>query len=286
MRKIERLRDNDKKRQEKFSQNKKLKNSDPVKVFRKKFKFIHQNQVYKKRVRRLLNEELPTLPKEKQKLLLEFAYSPFESSEPLMIVDKLGKYFGRIKVFGNINFQIEPKEKILVTGKNGAGKTTLLRILAELERDFEGKITKSENLNLAYFKQENFDDLNYENNVFEEFVKFVLDPNHNTFNKVSENHNIDETQVLEQIKYLEFDDKYLEQKIEDLSEGEKIKLRFAKLLLLEPNLLLLDEPTNHLDARNKTGVLQAIKNFKEAIVVVSHDPEVINLLNWDYVISL
>ncbi|QQR93275.1 ABC-F family ATP-binding cassette domain-containing protein [bacterium] len=286
MKKIEKYRENDRRRQDKFTENKKIGKADPVKVFRKKYKFIHQNKVYKNRVRRLLNKELPKLPKDKQDLLLEFAYAPFENNEPLMVIDNLSKSYTKRKVLNNLDFQIEPKEKILVIGPNGSGKTTLLKILAGIERDFEGKITRGEKLNLAYFKQDNFDDLNYKNTVFEEFVKFVLHQNHDTFKELETVHNITAEQVLEQIKLLEFDSSYTKRGIADLSEGEKIKLRFAKLLLLEPNLLLLDEPTNHLDSRNKTGVLNAIKNFEGAIIVVTHDPEVINLINWDYKINL
>lgn len=275
--KINDLRSNDKWRQDKFSAMKKSGKADPVKVFRKKQKFMHQNTVYKNRIRRMIHEELPTLPQERKDFLFNLLNSDSEYSY-LMDVTDLSKKFGTRVLFKNLNFEIIPTEKVLVTGANGSGKTTLLRILAELEKDYQGTIKRSEDLNIAYFKQENFDDLNYDNNVREEFVKFIVGD--------VEHHNIHDDQILEHIQKLEFDKSYLDRLVSELSEGEKIKLRFAKILLLEPNLLILDEPTNHLDDRNKLAVVRAIKSFKGAIVAVTHDPEIKSAIEWDFNIDL
>lgn len=295
IRQITRLRTNDIKRQDKFSMMRKTKKADPVKFFRKKTKFLHQNKVYKKKVKRLLEEQLPKLPKDKQQLVIDFANSPIEDTF-LLRVNNISKSFGKRKIFSKIDFEVLPHEKILITGENGAGKTTLLKILAGIEKDYTGEIESSKLLkHIQYFKQENFEDLNYSNTVSEELSKFVIseqlkslgeDFDDERLNKLLENSNIHEEQILEHIETLGFQKSNLKQKVDDLSEGEKIKLRFAKILLLEPELLILDEPTNHLDIVNKLGIINGIKRYKGACVTVTHDTELIEAVEWDFNLKL
>lgn len=297
LRKIVDLRDNDKKRQDHFSMMKKIGRADPVKVFRKEQKFKRKSKVYKNRIRRLLNDELPKLPRDKGEFLLHLLNSDADIPS-IATISNITKKFGKRQLFNDLSFEILPNEKILLVGKNGSGKTTLLNMIYGLDRDFEGEIEFHEiSINgqiveptLYYFKQENFDDLDYNLTVRDELTKFVLEGQSVAIkienNKLVNLHNISDELLLEHLSQVEFVDRYLGMNTEELSEGEKIKLRFAKLLLKDPHLLLLDEPTNHLDDRNKSGILNAIKNFKGAMIVATHDTELINTINWDYKIQL
>lgn len=294
IRKVTDLRLSDMKRQDKFSMMRKGKKADPVKFFRKKNKFLHQNSVYKNRIKRLMKEELPKLPKEKQQLLIDFINSPIEELF-LAQINKISKKFNKKYLFKEIDFEIIPQEKILISGKNGAGKTTLLKIIAGLERDFEGSVEFSPMLDLQYFKQENFDDLTYSNTLREELIKFILreqliaqnlDSSIEKINVLYPLNNIHDDQLMEHLEKLGFTIKNLDQQINDFSEGEKIKIRFSKILLLEPNLLLLDEPTNHLDLVNKKGIIEAIKRYNGSLVVVTHDPELISAIEWNFHLEL
>lgn len=293
IRTVQRLRSNDTKRQDKFSSMRKQGKADPIKFFRKKNKFLHQNKVYKKRVNRLIDEELPKLPLKKQELVLDFINSPFIDNSLIRVTD-LTKKIRNHRLFTNLSFDILPNEKILLSGPNGSGKTTLLKIISGFEKDFTGKIETSPSLNMRYFTQENYDDLNYENTVRDEIVKLIVSEQLKSVGEITpeilakafKNHNIHDDQILEHLIQLDFGKANLDQLVNSLSEGEKLKLRIAKLLLFEPNLLILDEPTNHLDLRNKKSIIKAINNFKGALIVATHDIELIEFIDWDFKIEL
>lgn len=153
----------------------------------------------------------------------------------------------------NINFEIKSTDKVALVGSNGTGKTTLFQ---EIFKNNTPSIEIDENTNVGYLSQLPGQTLNYSNTIIEEF----FDLGFKTYDDIK--------------SYLElynFDEEILNQKIGTLSGGEKNLIQLAKLSEVGADLLLLDEPTSHLDTYSQLALEKAIKNYKGAILMVSHD---------------
>ncbi len=147
----------------------------------------------------------------------------------------------------NISLKIIGAEKICIVGKNGAGKTTLIKnIEEELKRN---------NLKVGYMPQDY--DVNYDINA----IEFL-----------SNDFSLEEhTKISTYLGSLNFKREEMYRKISDLSGGQKAKLFFAKMNLNKSEILILDEPTRNLSPLSQKEVISALKNFKGAIISVSHD---------------
>ncbi|BEP29245.1 ABC-F family ATP-binding cassette domain-containing protein [Helicovermis profundi] len=153
----------------------------------------------------------------------------------------------------NINFEIKSTDKVAIIGPNGCGKTTLLR---EIFKNNNSSIEVNENIELAYLSQLQGEILNESNTIYDEF----FDAGFETY-----------AQIRSYVSNYGFDGEIVEQKIESLSGGEKNILQLAKISASKANMLLLDEPTSHLDTYSQIALEEAIKNYKGAILMVSHD---------------
>ena len=153
----------------------------------------------------------------------------------------------------NINFEIKSTDKVAIVGANGTGKTTLFQTIFENNNP---SIEIDKNIKVGYLSQLQGQTLNYSNTITEEF----FDLGFKTYDDIKE--------------YLEgynFDEEILNQKIGTLSGGEKNLIQLAKISEVGADLLLLDEPTSHLDTYSQIALEKAIKNYKGAILMVSHD---------------
>lgn len=154
----------------------------------------------------------------------------------------------------NVNFEIKSTDKVAIVGSNGTGKTTLLREIFENNND---SIEINEDVEVAYLSQLQSTTLNESNTIIEEFI-------HAGFKTYQE--------IKSYISNYGFEDEeVLNQKIESLSGGEKNMLQLAKASASQANMLLLDEPTSHLDTYSQIALEKAIKNYKGAILMISHD---------------
>lgn len=205
-------------------------------------------------------------------------------------------------ILKDISFAVEDGDKIGLIGLNGSGKTTLFNILSgEIEKD-SGDIYIQKNLKIGYLKQHI--DFNSEETIFNECLK-VFEPLiemekklrslEEDISKTSENGETKELELLMKeysrlleefndkngygfkseikgvLKGLGFEDEDMDKRINILSGGQKARLSLAKLLLEKPDLLLLDEPTNHLDIDAIGWLEEFLKDYKGAIIVISHD---------------
>ena len=165
---------------------------------------------------------------------------------------------------GNVNIvfdnagplKIERGDKIALAGKNGEGKTTLAKLIVGIEK-FNGESTLGHNVELAYYAQNQEDNLNLENTLYSEFVQ--VSP------------HFSDTQVRSILGSFLFNEDDLEKKVKVLSGGEKSRLSLSKMLVSPSNFLLLDEPTNHLDIQSREILLEALKNYTGTFLVISHD---------------
>jgi ATP-binding cassette ChvD family protein len=193
------------------------------------------------------------------------------------------------KVLDDIHLSFYPDAKIGVLGINGSGKSTLLRIMAGLDKDYNGEAWLAEGASVGYLPQEPQLDAsktvreNVEEGVKEQ--KALL----TRYNELAMNYSdetADEmTKLQDQIEAqgLWDLDARLDQAmdalrcppndwaVDKLSGGEKRRVALCKLLLEQPSLLLLDEPTNHLDAETTAWLEAHLRNYPGAILIVTHD---------------
>lgn len=156
----------------------------------------------------------------------------------------------------DVPVEIYKGDKILMTGPNGIGKTTLLQSIAN--KNSKG-IEFNEKVKIGYYTQ-NFSNLNYNQIVFNS-LKESLQP------------GMDEYDLRSIAAGFLLTGEFMGKKIEDLSEGQKGLLTFAKLVLEEPGLLILDEPTNHINFRHIPIIAEAINDFQGGLILVSHMEE-------------
>ena len=188
-------------------------------------------------------------------LKLDFDTKPMEGDFALRLTDVSSGYEGK-EIIKNLSFDLGSKAKLAITGPNGAGKTTLLKTIVGEIQPTSGSITLADQAKLGYLDQENLS-LDYEKTVLQEFMQ--------------DSREMNDSEARAFLHFFLFEGEMPLRKVRTLSEGEKVKLKLAKLLYSKANLLILDEPTNHLDLPSQEVVEKALKDFEGAIIIVSHD---------------
>ncbi|MBI9101411.1 MAG: ATP-binding cassette domain-containing protein [Spirochaetales bacterium] len=203
-------------------------------------------------------EKLPRIeiPESMKKIHFSFPKPP-RSGKQVLTIEKVGKSYGDFNVFKDLDLIIEKEEKLLIAGKNGAGKSTLMRLIAEVDKDFDGVIKPGADVKIGYFSQDIESTIKGELSVLEEMELSAP------------THLIPDLRNLLGAFLFRGDDIY--KSVSVLSGGEKSRLALLKLLLYPVNLLVLDEPTNHLDMNSKNVLLNALKSYEGTLVFVSHD---------------
>ena len=183
----------------------------------------------------------------------------------------LSKSYGSLEVFTDVDLAIDKGSRVVVLGLNGAGKTTLLKTLAGVEEPDTGEVTPGHGLKLGYYAQEHE----------------TLDPDATVLDTMRtsapEMSDADLRRVLGSFL---FSGETVDQQTKTLSGGEKTRLALARLVVSSANVLLLDEPTNNLDPASREEVLAALRNYKGAIVLVTHDEGAVDALSPERVLLL
>lgn len=189
-----------------------------------------------------------------------------------MFAKGLTKMYGSLEVFAGVDLAIDKGSRVVVLGYNGAGKTTLLKLLAGVERtDGEGGIVSGHGLKIGYFAQEH-DTIDGGRTVWENTISACPDAN--------------EQDLRSLLGAFMFSGDKLEQPAGTLSGGEKTRLALATLVSSRANVLLLDEPTNNLDPMSREQVLDALRTYSGAVVLVTHDPGAVKALEPERVIIM
>lgn len=226
---------------------------------------------------------------------MEFAMAAVQY---VFVMQNLTKVFpGGKELFKGITLSFLPGAKIGVLGVNGAGKSTLLKIMAGVDKDFNGEAWAAEGIKVGYLEQE--PKLDPSKNVMENIMdglgetRDLLKKYEEVSARFAEELTDDEMNALieEQAELQEKIDACngwdLERTIEiamdalrcppsdadvtKLSGGEKRRVALCRLLLQQPDMLLLDEPTNHLDAESVAWLEHHLKDYKGTVVMVTHD---------------
>ncbi|MEO0480021.1 MAG: energy-dependent translational throttle protein EttA [Planctomycetota bacterium] len=169
-------------------------------------------------------------------------------------------YDGDNKVLDNISFELQPGDIFGVVGPNGTGKTTLLKLITDKLQPDSGQVTVGETVELCYVDQE----------------RETLDPDKTVWQEISGGQDILKLDKFEMnsrsyVAKFNFTGPMQQQKVGDLSGGQRNRVQLAKMLARGGNLILLDEPTNDLDLDTLRVLEEAIQNFPGCMVIVSHD---------------
>lgn len=219
----------------------------------------------------------------------------------MLALNNVGVYFGADKLFSEVSLQVNPKERIALTGRNGAGKTTLLNIIAGKREPSEGALsyptdmaigylpqhlltqdghTVREEVRLAFDKelkiqksvdrltQELAERTDYDSDGYMELVQRLA--NHTELLALYAPQEQD-AQIEQTLKGLGFEPSDFDRPTSEFSGGWRMRIELAKILLGRPDLLLLDEPTNHLDMESIVWLEEFLKRSSAAVIMVSHD---------------
>lgn len=182
-----------------------------------------------------------------------------------LVLDKLAHGFDDEPLFKKGSMIVEAGARVAVIGENGSGKTTFLRCLLNEIAANGGTVKWAENATLGYCPQDSTSDFNCDLNLFD-WMSQWRKPSH------------DDQIVRATLGRLLFSsDDFLKQ-AKVCSGGEKNRLLFGKLMMMDTNILLLDEPTNHLDMESIESLNLALEHYDGTLVFVSHDREFVSSL--------
>ncbi len=215
---------------------------------------------------------IPALEKLKALYDLDFNFQEREFNGKKMMEAKeiAFSYEEDTPIIHDLSLVIEKGDRIAIIGKNGYGKSTLLRLISGELSPQKGEVRISDQTHIGYFGQTNIQRLKSDATIEEEIG--------------SANTALNLTQVKQICGQMMFAKDIAKKKISVLSGGEKSRVLLGKILARPCNLLLLDEPTHHLDVESIEALIDALEDFKGAVVIVTHTELILKRLSLNKIV--
>ena len=224
----------------------------------------------------------------------------------MISIDNLSVEFSATPLFTDVNFVINPKDRIALVGKNGAGKSTMLKIIAGIQEPTKGVVARQKGVTIGYLPQvmvlsddrtvmeeaetafahisemqERLNKMNdelstrtdYDSEEYMELVERFTHENDRFMMMGGVNYHAELERTLIGLGFQRSD---FDRPTKEFSGGWRMRVELAKLLMQKPDVLLLDEPTNHLDIGSIQWLEQFLAQRCNAVILVSHDRAFIN----------
>ena len=180
-------------------------------------------------------------------------------SPPIIALDDVSVGYEPGKpVLRNLSLRIDDDDRIALLGANGNGKSTLVKLLADRLAPMDGRITRADKLQIAYFAQHQLDELRPKDSVYDHVRRLMPDEPEAKVRAQGRRDRL-------------FGGNAPTTAVETLSGGEKARLMLGLATFGGPHLIILDEPTNHLDIDSRAALIEAINDYPGAVILVSHD---------------
>lgn len=215
-------------------------------------KGVRQRTVLKRRIEKL-KENLPELPRELKQISITLP-DVLNIGEIPLSAKNIVKLYDDEMILADVSLTIYRGERVSLLGPNGVGKSTLIKIMMGMIEPEAGEVERDPNLQIGYYSQE-FETFDFDKTLWE---------------TVEETGHLRTDKIRPFLAKFNFPGTRLQQRIGTLSGGEKTRLSIALLMMQPSNMLILDEPTTYLDVLSQRVILEALKEYKGAMLFVSH----------------
>jgi ATP-binding cassette subfamily F protein 3 len=222
--------------------------------FKAKANFASRAQDKLKMIDRMERIDAPVADEKKVKFRFP---QPTRSGQRVMTLAGVDFGYGELKIYEGLDFEVERGERMVLVGPNGAGKSTLLKLLAGVLEPQGGSRAVGHKVEIGYFSQYRGDTLNMKHTVLQSAMDLPSRPGEQLARTLLGSFLFRGDDVFKPVAVL--------------SGGEKSRLVLVRLLLEPPNFLLMDEPTTHLDMGSIDALVNALEDFEDTLVFISHD---------------